>query len=90
MFMLYGYGLSTEGERTLIDQNDEQMFSEYINRRVLSDAGLRYLISEGREELFKTYVRRRRLNREMRAFLHCYGSSQMTEFYRSLGCFWPY
>lgn len=91
-FWLYGYGcsLSEEGERALIDRNDKKMFSGYVDRQALSDAGLRYLISEGREELFKTYVRRRRLNREMRAFLHCYGSSQMTEFYRSLGCFWPY
>lgn len=83
MFMLYGYGLSTEGERTLIDQNDEQMFSEYINRRALSDAGISYLIREGKNDLFRTYVCRRRLNREMRAFLHCYGSSQMIGFYRS-------
>lgn len=90
MLMLYGCGLSAEGERALIDRNDKTMFSEYVDRRALSDEGLRYLISKGREELFKTYVRRRRLNCEMRAFLHCYGSSQMTEFYRSLGCFWPY
>lgn len=90
MLKLYGRRLSEAGECALIERNDKEMFSWYVGRRILSGAGLRYLISKGREELFKTYVRRRRLNREMRAFLHCYGSSQMTEFYRSLGCFWPY
>lgn len=96
MLMLYVCSLSEEGERALIERNDKEMFSWYVGRRILSGAGLRYLISKGREELFKTYVRRRGFNRRrclnpvMRAFLHCYGSSQMTEFYRSLGCFWPY
>ena len=88
--MIYVCSLSEEGERARIDRNLKKMFSGYVVRQSLGDAGVRYLITEGREELFKTYVRLRRLNREMRAFLHCYGSSQMTEFYRSLGCFWPY